>query len=315
MDRKARISLVSFPTLPPNEPDRLRKTLNRMANCIDQAAARKSDLVAFPEVCNRLGAAGGWQFEPLDGPTMQAVSSKAQEHGIYVVCPLATLEEKHRYNSSVLVGRDGQIVGVYHKNFPTHAELDMGIVPGTETPVFQTDFGVVGLAVCFDLNYWEVGSGLCANRAELVIWSSMWEGGRMLTRWAMEFGFYIGASCTRQCTMVDLAGREIASAKREISDSAGAAPLLTTTIDMDRRLLHPDNNVARLKKLFTKYGSTAAGAELISHECLLVFGSELASVSSDQLIEEFGLETMRDYLARVRRDRKNALRGRYEPQK
>jgi hypothetical protein len=36
------------------------------------------------------------------------------------------------------LGRDGGVVGVHHKNFPTHGELDKGIIPGTETPVFET---------------------------------------------------------------------------------------------------------------------------------------------------------------------------------
>jgi predicted amidohydrolase len=52
--------------------------------------------------------------------------------------------------------------------------MDHGIIPGTETPVFGTDLGQVGLSICFDLNYWEVGSGLCAN-APAGDRSSMWE--------------------------------------------------------------------------------------------------------------------------------------------
>jgi len=313
MSRKATISLVSFATLPPDEPDRLSKTLARMGQCVDEAAEGGCDLVAFPEICSHLGSGDEWACEPLDGPTVTAMSKKAREHGTYVVCPLATIEGGQRYNSSVLLGRDGAIVGIYHKNFPTHGELDQGIMPGTETPVFETDFGRVGLCICFDLNYWEVGSGLCANRAELVLWSSMWEGGRMLTRWAIEFGFYMGAIFTGQSTFVDVAGREIVSSKRDISDRTGRAPIVRATLDLDRRLLHPDGNVDRLKELYERYGSTAAYAELLAHECLLVFGSDLPNVSSDALIAEFGLETMRDYLARVRRDRQLALEGKYAP--
>ena len=189
MRRKAVISLVSFPTLPRNEPDRLNKTLANMGKHIAEAASLGSDLVAFPEAVNRLGSSNIWEFEPLDGQTITTVSKHARRHSIYVVCPLPTLENGTRYNSSVLIDRHGKIVGNYHKNFPTHGELDVGIIPGTEAPVFETDFGRVGLSICFDLNYWEVGSALCANKAELVLWSSMWQGSRMLTKWAIEFGF------------------------------------------------------------------------------------------------------------------------------
>ncbi len=314
MSRNATISLVLYAPVPGYEPDRLNKTLDRMGEHVDQAAAVDSRLVAFPEICNCLGLPDEWQFEPLDGPTLAAMSAKARQHGMYVVCPLPTLEEGVRYNSSVLLGRDGRIAGVYHKNFPTHMELDMGIVPGTETPVFETDFGRVGLAICFDLNYREVAIGLCENRAELVIWSSMWRGVRMMGRWSIEFGFYMGGGYSQAGSFVDLAGREIASVTRNVCNAAGAAPLVTATLDLDRRLLHHDGNVDRLKPLYEKYGSTAASAEWIGDECLLLFSSQLDGVSSDELIEEFGLEPMREYVARASRDRRRALGGTYSKQ-
>ena len=311
MNRTAKVALVNLPLLPADAPDRLNRTLRRMGECVDYAARLGSDLVAFPEICSTLGAAEPWQFQPLDGPTVSAMSRTARECGIYVVCPVLTLEDGKRYNSSVLISRDGSVDGVYHKNVPTHGELDRGIVPGTETPVFEADFGRVGLCICFDLNYWEVGAGLCANQAELVLWSSMWAGGRMLTRWAIEFGFHIGAAHSAQSTFVDLAGREIVSIKRDISDRAGSAPVVCATLDLDRRLLHHDGNLEHLRPLYAKYGSTAAYVEWLSHECLIVFGSQLPDVSTDDLMDEFGLEPMRGYLARVRTDRKRALRGTY----
>jgi len=283
-----------------------------MGEYVDHAATLESDLVAFPEICNTLGAANAWQFEQLDGPTITAMGKKAKTHGIYIVCPMGTFDSDGRKrNSSVLVGRDGKIAGVYQKNYPTHGELDRGIVPGTETPVFETDFGRVGLCICFDLNYWEVGLGLCENEAELVIWSSMWDGARMLTRWAIEFGFHMGGLYSGRSTFVDVCGREIVSVKRDLTDRVGRSPVVTANLDLDRRLLHHDGNVGRLKPLFEKYGPTAAYAEWKGEECLLIFGSQLPDRSSDELIEEFNLEPMRDYLARVRRDRKRALKGPY----
>ncbi len=317
MSRLATISLVNFPYLPDKEVDRLNKTLLRMGKYIEEAARRKSDLVAFPEICNYMGAAGSWQFESLDGPTITAMSGQARKHGIYVVCPLATLEDGQHYNSSVLISRDGSIVGVYHKNFPTHGELDMGIIPGVETPVFETDFGRVGMCLCFDLNYWEVGAGLCAQKAELVLWSSMWEGGRMLSKWVIEFGFHLGAICVSRSTLVDLSGRTVLSLSKHLHDhtNGAVAPLTTAHIDMDWRLLHHDDNIKRLIGVHEKYGSEAIYTEWLGDECILIFGSNLPDISTDEIISEFGIETMRHYLARARRDRQLALKGCYLPPK
>ena len=73
------------------------------------------------------------------------------------------------WNSAVLIDPAGAILGVYHKNFPTLDEMAAGTRPCTETPVFETDFGRLGLCICFDLNYWEVGSGLCALLLVLMV--------------------------------------------------------------------------------------------------------------------------------------------------
>ena len=311
MTHNSHIALAMLSYLPPHEPDRLEKTLQRMGVLIDQAADLGSELVAFPEMATTDGAADLYQFETLDGPSLAAISRKARQRGIYVVFPYLTLEGGERYNSSLLIGRDGSLVGHYHKNFPTHGELDHGILPGTQAPVFATDLGRIGLSICFDLNYWEVGAELCANKADLVIWSSMWEGARQLTRWSIEFGFGMAAVCSYHAMLVDQAGREITSLKRATLDAIQSAPLLTASLDLDRRLLHHDYNLELMKPLFAKYGPTAARVEHLGHECLVIFGSQMAGISSDDLIAEFGLETMRAYLARARRDRQLALEGKY----
>jgi beta-ureidopropionase len=313
MKKDLTLSLAMLPYLPPEAPSRLERTRARISELIDQAASNGANLVAFPEMCTTDGSANLWQFEALDGPTLTMVAAKARQRNINVVCPLLTLEDGKRYNSSALIGRDGSLVGRYHKVFPTHWELDQGILPGAETPVFETDLGRVGLSICFDINYWEVGSGLGANRPELVIWSSTWEGSRQLMRWPIEFGFYMGAVCSTHATMVDLVGRQIASQARSTLERVGNAPLLTSTLDLDLRLLHHDFNIDRLPALFNKYGPTAAYVEHIADECLLIFGSRLPGRSSDELIAEFGLEPMGDYLACVRRDRQAVLAGRYVP--
>ena len=71
MSRFANISLVNFPTLPADEPERLQKTLDRMCAYIAEAAQEQSDLVAFPEICNCLDTAD---------PSNAAESSRRADH-------------------------------------------------------------------------------------------------------------------------------------------------------------------------------------------------------------------------------------------
>jgi hypothetical protein len=315
MPRNATITLVAYDPPPNGEtPGHLERTLERMGGHVDQAAALGADMICFPEICSGLGAPDPWAFEALDGPTLTAMAAKARANDIYAVVPLPTMDGPVKRNSSVLIDRKGLIAGVYHKNVPTHGELDLGIIPGTEAPVFETDFGRVGLAICFDLNYWEVGAALCANKAELVIWSSMWTGVRMMSRWSIEFGFYMAGVFGGAGSFIDLAGRPIASRNRALLWS-GQAPLITETLDLDRRLLHHDGNTGRLAPLYAKYGPTAVYAEWLNDECQLILGSQTAGKTTDDLIAEFSFEPMRDYLARVRRDRQRAWDGTYPVKK
>jgi predicted amidohydrolase len=311
MNRKATISLVSYSPVPRDDPDRLAETHEKMGRHIREAAALKADLVAFPEICAYLYAPNSWVFEELDGPTISAMSKVARSNSVYVVLPQTTMEGDKRRNSSILFDRSGEIVGIYHKNFPIHKELDMGIIPGTETPVFETDFGRVGLTICFDINYWEVGHAMCENAPELVIWSSMWTGVRMMSRWAIEFGFYMAGVFSGGGSFIDPAGRPICSQMRGTSDATGMTPLLTESLDLGMRVVHHDGNVVRLRELFKKYGPSAATANHIGDECLLMLSSQLPDKSTDDLITEFGIEPTRDYVARARRDRQRALDGTY----
>ena len=309
MSRRATISLVSFPPLAENAPNRLDATVRRMQTFVRRAASEGADLVAFPEVCNVLGgpAHDVPHREPLDGPTVRAMASAAAERGVYVVCPLDTIEDGVCYNSSVLLDRRGHIVGVYHKNFPVHPELDWGTTPGTAAPVFELDFGRVGLCICFDLEYREVGQQLCDRGAELVVWSTMWVGGRMMTRWCIEFGFAMAAAYSGESTLMDVAGREIVRVRRACEDPDDVTSMVTGTIDMDERLLHHDFNLDRLERARATYGDDAIDAEHIATECRLKINSRASGRSTDALLGEFGFESLRDYHARARRDRQRAL--------
>lgn len=304
MGKKVIISLVNLERLPDATPNWREKTLNLITGLIRSAADSQSHIIAFPENCNNSLEREFARFEPLDGDFLRGVAEVARRNDIYVILPLLTLELDRRYNSSILIDPEGTIAGIYHKNFPTLEELQAGVTPGETAPVFPTEYGRLGLCICFDLNFWEVGSALAGNQAELVVWSTMWPGGRMLTKWAVEFGFPIAAVCSQKSTLVDVAGRTIISIDSEVQRQAGCAPIVCGCVDMDRRLLHHDYNLDLLNRVYQKYGPTAAYSEWLSEECLIVFGSNLPDVPTETLMREFGLRSIQEYLKEVRENTK-----------
>jgi len=59
--------------------------------------------------------------------------------------------DKHLvYNAAVLLGPDGKLIGKYRKVCLPHGEVEKGVAPGSDYPVFDTKFGKLGLMVCYD---------------------------------------------------------------------------------------------------------------------------------------------------------------------
>jgi len=291
--RPVRILSLSFP--PP-------KTIEEITELIDREAARGVDLVALPEVWR--GEANG--PERLDGPTVSAVSALARRHRTYIVCPIDRTENGHRFNSSVLIDRTGEVACVYDKAFPFWAEFDWEppVEVGINVPVHEADFGRVGMAICFDVNFPEVWDALARRGAELVIWSSAYSAGMMLAARALEYHYYIATSTqTRDCQLFDITGRRI------LDESSPDVTAAHVTVDLDRSIYHYDFNVDKKQKLLAEHPEDIEEEQCLPRELWFVLQARRPGVSARALAAEYGLEELRDYVARSRRDI-NAMRSR-----
>ena len=106
--------------------------------------------------------------EPIDGQTIRRFSSFASNHKVHIVAGLYTSREGRAYNSAVLFGTDGSIVGIFDKvHLPAGEERQ--ITPGRDFPVFQTDHGVLGMLVCWDLQFPEAARELALAGADLIV--------------------------------------------------------------------------------------------------------------------------------------------------
>jgi len=97
----------------------------------------------------------------------------AEMHAYIVFGFTERLEEKF-WNCALIVGRTGRLEGRYHK---THLQNhDLRFAPGTDLPVFQLDFGTVGIVICADRRWPETIRTLRVKDAELCLIPSygMW---------------------------------------------------------------------------------------------------------------------------------------------
>ncbi len=271
---------------------------------VERACLDRPDFVCMTEVITWYGL--GQEHlpliaEPLDGPTIRTFAEVAQRHACYIIVPIYTQEDGRIFNAQVLLDRHGEIAAVYHKIHPTIGEIEMGVTPGTEPVVAETDKGRVGFAICFDLNFRDVAEGNAAGGAELVFFSSMYPGGLQLRIWAHDFGVFVASATPGdRARIVDPLGRVLTES------DATYSPILSKRLNLDYAVMHLSENCDQFEAIKQKYG---AGIELdvTRPEAIFCMYSHLPDVTCEDVIREFELEVRTLYYRRANHIRAAAL--------
>lgn len=168
----------------PGLDHRLRVLTDLLDNLQGQSRARYGrgvDLAVLPETAVTGEARPtGHVMEssfPLEGPVQDSFSASAREHRCYIVVPLFLIEDRATKlcsNAAVLFDRQGDVAGIYRKLHlvvdDDGATLEHGCMPGTDVPVFQCDFGKLGMQICYDMDFDYGWRELARKGAEIVAW-------------------------------------------------------------------------------------------------------------------------------------------------
>jgi predicted amidohydrolase len=98
------------------------------------------------------------------------------------------------YNTAVLIGRDGQIIGKYRKLHLPLSEVEMGLLPGNEYGVFDVDFGKIGIMTCYDQVFPETARTLSLQGAEIIFVPTMGDEPLITRARARDNGVYVVVS-------------------------------------------------------------------------------------------------------------------------
>jgi predicted amidohydrolase len=145
------------------------RNLNSAEALVDEAARRGARFVSLPENFAFLRSEGVPipDAQDLDGPWVRRMAACAKHHEITLL--LGSIPEKipgdtRIYNTSVLIGPDGKTLAFYRKihlfdiDLPgmEHLKESRSVAPGDAVLVAQTDFGALGLSICYDLRFPEL---------------------------------------------------------------------------------------------------------------------------------------------------------------
>lgn len=165
-----------------------------------------------------------------DGPTMRFMAEKARQWQMYVCGTLRLRRGDVVYNSAPLFDRQGKLVGIYDKVMLYDPELDEGTSPGDGVPVFDADFGKVGIMTCYDSWHPSVAKLLALKGAEVILFPSAGYYMQLMHARAADNGVVIAASSNSPCGVWDGGGNQ---ADGQSTDPTRSAPTAITAFEKD----------------------------------------------------------------------------------
>ena len=258
----------------------------------------RPDLIVVPEACDRFPEHSMKErqdyYRARGDKVRDAFAEAARENHCYIAySAIREMDDGSWRNSTQLIGRDGGLMGPYNKNHPVIEETtEGGILCGKDAPIFECDFGRAACAICFDLNFDELRLKYVQAKPDVLVFSSMYHGGLMQAYWAYSCrAHFVSAIAGEQSGILSPQGETIATTTNYFDYT-------TATVNLDCKVVHLDYNWQHLSRMKTKYGAKVKiydpgylGSVLIS--------SESEEFTIDDMIEEFGIEPLDDYMVRA----------------
>lgn len=272
---------------------------------INKVLPDRPDLLVLPELCDRPkvnSISPDKQMEIIksgNSKFLEYLQDVAKTNKIYIAYPgYRTDEDENLRNSNSIIDRNGLVVGSYDKN---HLVMDenskLGAKYSEDLLILDLDFGRVGLAVCFDLNFTELLDKYRNKGVEVLIFSSEYHGGLMQNYWAYQLRAFFAGSIRPP------APSSIVSPLGElIAKSTNYHNYVTETINLDYFIIHLDENWEKITAMKQKYGSKVRVLDPGQLGVVMV-SSESKDLSKEALIAEFGFLLIDDYLEMSRKHR------------
>ncbi len=161
-------------------PNNVQANIEKATHWLEKAANEyDADLVVFPETITTgfdpdLDAHALWDLvDEMPSRITQPIQRAAKSLGVHVVWPSYRRgpERGIVYNSSALIGPDGEIIGIYNKTHPFPTERRDGggwATPGNYAEVYETALGTLGMIICYDGDFPELSRLLAVKGAEII---------------------------------------------------------------------------------------------------------------------------------------------------
>lgn len=169
MSRKINVAVAQFQA----ELGAVESNLKRCLDYINKAGERGADIVCFPELCHTGYGLNEKQAhvkaEIFSDTLFMELSSCAAKNNIYVIYSYIEKDERDNlFISALLLNREGIIIGNYRKCYLWDSYEQKIFSSDVNFPVFQTDFGKIGILICYDMEYPETARKLWKQGVDII---------------------------------------------------------------------------------------------------------------------------------------------------
>jgi predicted amidohydrolase len=142
-----------------------KNNTKKIIKYIRLAKKRGADIICFPESCLIKSSLN------LKNKILKDIQEECKKNSIWCIVTDDINIKGKTYNLSVLIDRNGKIKGGYKK---IHLYGDKNVIAGKESMVFNTDFGKIGIAICWDVAFPLLFKEMKKRGAQIVFCPSQW---------------------------------------------------------------------------------------------------------------------------------------------
>ena len=261
---------------------------------IDSVRGYHPDLICLPELfLESAGDSKNPEWESISAKALAQLKATAADMHCWIAASLYETVPEHpemRYITLYLLNREGEIAGKYRKYHTVIGETKIHrALPGSKPyAVVDTDFGRVGLLICFDIGWRDPWAELGKEGAKLVIWASAYNGGRLLHMHAAHNMYYVVSSVmTEHPMIIDMVGHTISEGTRW--DAFAMAD-----VDLDTTIFHTDRQWQKIDSLRAKLGDSVR-IQSYNDENMFTVSSTDPEWPIERICKEFDMMTYADY--------------------
>ena len=235
-------------------PKHIEMNTRQQLALFEKAGRMGADLVVGAEDMQRLGHYGMYLddvshfrklVETIPGPTSKRIAAVARKYRMYIVACYPEKSGGKYYNTGLLFSRSGRILGKYRK-VQLPANETWVFTAGKSFPVFHTELGNVGIAICYDVMFPEIIRCLALQGADVICHPTMgygWTediGEATVKVRAVDNGVTIIVACAKRSQVVSHWG--------EVLCDAGHRHNVVVTADVETTapMAHPPNHYATI---------------------------------------------------------------------